>query len=301
MSTAATTAMSLASRIRVSPTRSRAWSSARTALSWGWSGTAPPWSRRSARPRGLSTDHRAVERREPARHPGQAGAGRVGAAAAVVADDQVQHLAVVADPHPGPGGAGVLDGVGQALGDREVGRRLDRRRQRPGRSTVTVTGSGIGSASASMPPASPRSASAGGWMPRTTERRSSRASTVVSRASRSSAAAASGSVAISFSARPTFMPTEAIRAWAPSCRSRSIRRTSAALWSSVSVREAATSSTRRSSCSTRAWPRMLRSASGPGADQAGRDQPPGQQQRPVEQHQQPPPDAAVEQRRRAGA
>ena len=46
-----------------------------------------------------------------------------------------------------------------------------------------------------MPPASPRSASAGGWMPRTTERRSSSASTVVSRASRSSAAAASGSVA----------------------------------------------------------------------------------------------------------
>ena len=231
--------MSLASRIRVSPTRSRAWSSARTALSCAvrglvWHGTSMVTT--VGPPAGLSTtivpSNAASRFATPAR-PEPAGSApprpsspttRCSTSPSCRTRTQARVasacLTVLARHSATAKYAADSTGGGSA-----------------GASTVTVIGSGIGSASASRPPASPRSASAGGWMPRTTERRSSSALTVVSRASRSSAAAASGSVLISFSARPTFMPTEAIRAWAPSCRSRSIRRTSAALWSRVSVRD----------------------------------------------------------------
>ncbi|NHA01582.1 hypothetical protein G5V59_22235 [Nocardioides sp. W3-2-3] len=57
------------------------------------------------------------------------------------------------------------------------------------------------------------------------------------------------------------MPTEAIRAWAPSCRSRSMRRTSAAEWSRLSARDSSTRSTRSSSRATREPPSMARSVS----------------------------------------
>ena len=71
----------------------------------------------------------------------------------------------------------VLDDVGERLGDREVGRRLDRRRQPARRaSACTSTGSGAASASACTAPTSPRSASTGGWMPRTRSRSSASAS-----------------------------------------------------------------------------------------------------------------------------
>ena len=64
----------------------------------------------------------------------------------------------------------------------------------------------------------------------------------------------------------------------------------------ISPREALTSSTRCSSCSTREWPRMPRSARARARTRCGSDQPPGHQHRPVEQHQQPPEHAAVEDR-----
>jgi hypothetical protein len=62
--------------------------------------------------------------------PGQAGAaGGVGAAHAVVADDDVQPVADPLHDHLGLAGLGVLGDVGQALGDDEVGDRLDRGRR----------------------------------------------------------------------------------------------------------------------------------------------------------------------------
>ena len=76
--------------------------------------------------------------------------------------------------------------------------------------------------------ARPRSASTGGWMPRTRSRSSARAVAAASRASASSACAASGSLSSSSLGQPSFMPIATSRACAPSCRSRSIRRSSAA-------------------------------------------------------------------------
>ena len=60
----------------------------------------------------------------------------------------------------------------------------------------------MSSASASTAPASPRSASTGGWMPRTTERSSPSAALLVDRASAIIRCAVSGSVSIRLSAMP---------------------------------------------------------------------------------------------------
>ena len=128
-----TTTMSLASRIRVSPTRSSAWSSARTALSCavrGLVGHGTSMVTTVGPPAGLSTTIVPSNAASRFATPARPEPCRVRAAPPVVADDEVQHLAVVPDPHPGAGRVGVLDRVGQALGDREVRRRLDRRRQR---------------------------------------------------------------------------------------------------------------------------------------------------------------------------
>src|SRR5690625_1725151 len=119
---------------------------------------------------------------------------------------------------------------------------------RPSNVTVTSIGIGMSSASARTAPSSPRSASTGGWIPRTTDRRSPSADVVALRASSSRSAALSGSLRSISSAMPRFMPSATSRACAPSCRSRSIRRSSAAEWSMVSARDSATCATRRSSC-----------------------------------------------------
>ncbi len=81
-------------------------------------------------------------------------------------------------------------------------------------------------------------------MPRTTDRRSPSAAPVVPRASSRSCRAASGSCSIRSETRPRFMPRATRRAWAPSCRSRSIRRSSDAEWSTVSARDVVRSATR---------------------------------------------------------
>ena len=183
-------------------------------------------------PGGLDTvivpSNAASRRSSPAARAGR----RVGATAAVVATTtRSTPAAVVRDPTQRRSRAGVLADVGQALGDREVDGRLDRRRRPSVRSVVTVTGMAMSSASACTAPASPRSASTGGWMPRTTDRRSPRAAPVVARASRRICWAASGSRPSISSAMPRLMPSATSRACAPSCRSRSIRRSSVAEWS----------------------------------------------------------------------
>ncbi len=83
-------------------------------------------------------------------------------------------------------------------------------------------------------------------MPRTTERRSAIAALVAARASLTVRRAASGSVSNSSSAMPRLIDTATSRAWVPSCRSRSSRRSSAAEWSTAAARLRVSTSTRRS-------------------------------------------------------
>jgi hypothetical protein len=79
----------------------------------------------------------AVECAQPPLDLGQAAApGRGGAAAAVVGDLDPQHAAGVPDPDLGRAGAGVLDRVGERLGDREVAPGLDRRVELSGQDDV---------------------------------------------------------------------------------------------------------------------------------------------------------------------
>ncbi len=107
-----------------------------------------------------------------------------------------------------------------------------------------MTGIGAASASAATAPPRPRSASTGGWMPRTRSRSSDSAVLDDVRASASSARAWSGSVSSCSSAIARLMPSATSRACAPSCRSRSMRRSSAACASTVSVRVSVRCSTR---------------------------------------------------------
>ncbi len=107
-----------------------------------------------------------------------------------------------------------------------------------------MTSTVASSARARTASTSPRSASTGGLMPRTSERSSSSAVADVARRSARSALAAAGSVSTSCSAAPIDIPMATRRAWAPSCRPRSMRSSSAAC---VWVRSARMAS----SCSTR--------------------------------------------------
>ena len=250
----------------------------------GWSGTAPPWSRRSAHPRGCRPP--SCRRRPRAAAPPLPGRSRPGprrpgrrrrpraaaprrrartrtqarvASACLTMLARHSATAKYAADSTGGGSAGSVDGHRDRDRDRQR-ERLDRRRRARGR---PAPAGGCRAPPSAGPP----------------ER-----DTVVSRASRSSAAAASGSVPISFSARPTFMPTEAIRAWAPSCRSRSIRRTSAALWSRVSrARRRRPPRPGARARSTRARAEDAALGQGPGADQRRGRPPPDEQQRAVEQ------------------
>ena len=87
---------------------------------------------------GAGHGHGAVERRQPSHDSPHAGASvgistvDVGATATVVADHDAQQRAVVPQLDPGVLVAGVLGGVGEALGDREVDRGLDGQRRTPG-------------------------------------------------------------------------------------------------------------------------------------------------------------------------
>ena len=85
---------------------------------------------RVPRPGGLQTWKRpcmALTRSARPRSP--VPGGRVGAADAVVADLDLELVAVEPDRHHGVRRAAVLADVGERLGDHEVGRRLDRHRQ----------------------------------------------------------------------------------------------------------------------------------------------------------------------------
>ena len=123
-------------------------------------------------------------------------------------------------------------------------------------------------ASARTASAMPRSASTGGCIPRTRSRSSVRALADASRASSSSARAASGLSSITCSAALSVMPIATSRACAPSCRSRSIRRISAAPVSTTSARLSARCATCRSSAAClvgasiecAAWPYQRRNS-----------------------------------------
>ena len=84
----------------------------------------------------------------------------------------------------------------------------------------------------------------GGWIPRARSRSSSSASFAPVRASASSAIAPSGSVRSFSSAIPRLMPSATRRAWAPSCRSRSILRSSVSCTFTAPARVSSSSSIR---------------------------------------------------------
>ena len=128
-------------------------------------------------------------------------------------------------------------------------------------SALTLTGSTQSAARARTASASPRSASTGGWMPRTRSRSSPSALLEASLASDSNASAACGSVRISAWAVLMVMPIATRRPWVPSWRSRSRRRSSAADDSRVSCRV-------RDSCCIRAASRVR--LFGPSAHRANR-------------------------------
>ena len=121
--------------------------------------------------------------------------------------DTAQRVAHAGDADVHPRGAGVLAGVGQRLGDHEVGGALDRRPRALGRVDRHRDRDRRGRGQrAGWPRRRPRSASTGGWMPRARSR-SSRSASPAPRGPRPAAArAASGSSASFCSAMPRLMP-----------------------------------------------------------------------------------------------
>ena len=162
---------------------------------------------------------------------------------------------------------------------------------RCGISTLTATGIGERAASPETAASRPRSVSTGGWTPRTSWRSSTSASlaSVWARSMRSRAP--SGSVSNLALARPSSMATETRRCWAPSWRSRSMRRRSASAapttrarlsssWATraASPRDPGPSSSRARALSTVARPWTTSGAASeqdqPGEDRAGQSQRP---------------------------
>ena len=199
----------------------------------GWRRRAVPSSaaRRSASPR----------RPEPR--------GRVGAAAAVVADLDGQRAVAAPDVAPRLGAAlRVAGGVGQRLGDEEVGGRLDR-------AAGALVGDGDRAATGhgeraderlAAPASSPPSVSTAGWMPRASSRSSAdRAAEVLDRLVEQLARPRPGSRR----ARPRAMrrssASSTSRCCAPSWRSRSSRRRAASAAATMRARERAQLRARR--------------------------------------------------------
>ena len=149
--------------------------------------------------------------------------------------------------------AGVPGRVGERLGDREVGGRLDRLRQPPGRCTVTTsTVDCPAPAPARRRRARARPAPAGGC--RAPARAAPEARWPPTPGSWPAVCrAAAGSVSSSRSIAPRLMPTATSRACAPSCRSRSMRRSSPAEAVLASARVWVSCSTRcaRTACGAR--------------------------------------------------
>jgi len=82
---------------------------------------------------------------EPSFDAGEAALrGQPGTADPVVADHHGERAAVVPHPHPGVLGRGVLGGIGQRLGDREVDGRFDRGGRAPVDVDVHLDGPRVG-------------------------------------------------------------------------------------------------------------------------------------------------------------
>ena len=110
---------------------------------------------------------------------------------------------------------------------------------RRGKATVSATGIGLRAATASSAAASPRSRSTGGPMPRTRSRSSPTACTTSSRAWSTSRCAIWGSFSNVSLASPRSADSATSRAWAPSCRSASMRCSSRCCPSTAAARVAA--------------------------------------------------------------
>lgn len=201
----------------------------------------------------------AVECRDPAAHSEQARAGcLVGAAVALVGDGYGQACCYAGELGRGPSRTAVFRGVRRGLGHGEVGGCLDARRSPVSRSLVsTVTLRLLLAARARTAPASPPSVRIGGWIPRTTWRSSVRASSAWSWARSRSLWAVAGSCSYVRFARARRMERETRRAWVPSCKSCSMRRSSAS-WAATTPALVAISSS----------PRSLRRALGEGFTRA---------------------------------
>ena len=227
------------------PSRSRARSSAITTR------TAAPRGRWSPRPAGSSTVKRPSSACTRWRRPSSPLPARVGAARALVGDLDDEHVVLALDARRGP--ASPCRAWRRWSAPR---RRRSRPPSRPpaagGRRARVSTATGISARrpSPSTAAARPRSASTGGAIPRARSRSSAIAGPASSRAWRTSSATSGWSASLS-SARPSRMLSATSRACAPSCRSRSIRRSSAAWTSSAPRRVRVSSSTRSSSCASR--------------------------------------------------
>ena len=185
-STAATTSKPLSRSRRARPSRRSARSSAITTRT-----AAPPHGGRAA-VRALDAE-RPVERARRAGEPGQAVAGRIGAAAAVVHDLGDEHVPFERRPGSRCAPRRVLDRVRERLGDDEVRGRLDgRRRPLAHVHRDSVDRHRAAPASASIAASSPRSVRIGGWMPRARSRSSSSASSRRSAPRRAARGAALG-------------------------------------------------------------------------------------------------------------
>ena len=167
--------------------------------------------------------------------PNRLGHGR--SAPAVVRDGDPQRAVGVVHVHPDPVGPGVLRPRSSASrSPRSTPPTRPAPPAGPAAPRCTSAGSGSRSASALTASPSPRSASTGGWMPRTRSRSSVSASAEDCAGLRQQLPRLAGSFSISASIVPRFMPMATSRACAPSCRSRSMRRSSAAEVSTASCR-----------------------------------------------------------------
>ena len=223
------------------PSRSSAWSSTIDRLAWKLRRD-----RRAGAGRALD-EQRAVERLDPVAQAGQPAAGRVGAAGALVADAQHERSLRIGTTSTSAGAAGVLGDVRQRLGDDEVGDRLDHRQEplgqlapvpRPGWPTAAQRlERGRAARGRRAPAARSRGRGREARRSRRRPRGGRRGRARGPRAGRSSRS----------SALPSCMLSATSRACAPSWRSRSIRRSSAACTSRAPRRVRVSSSTRSAS------------------------------------------------------
>ena len=197
-------------------------------------------------PAGLVDGQRAVERLDAVAQPGQPAAARVRAARAVVGDlDEQARRRRASSVTARRRARRVLGRVGQRLGDDEVGG-ASRPPARAGASSSTSTSTGTAERARRAPrrPRPGRGRRAPAARSRGRGRAARRSRRWPRRARWRTSSATSGWSASRSSARPSCMLSATSRACAPSCRSRSIRRSSAACTSSAPRRVRVSVSTR---------------------------------------------------------